>query len=310
MIKNTPRNNELSLLACSYSVFLCIIFGANAVAIKISLFGLGTFTTAGLRFTIASIAICLWAKASGLSFKIREGQLYQLFVIGMIFTVQLSLFYLGLSKTNASRGTLVVNILPFFVLFLAHFFLPGDRITIRKIIGMVIGFTGVAFVFLDKESVTAGFRSGDLIILAVAFLWACNIVYVKRIIDNFEAFHIVLYPMIFSVPFFFIGAFLWDASIIAYVDLKIFGSLLYQSLVTAAFGFVAWNKMLQKYGATALHSFVFIMPIAGVMLGGIVLNEPITFNIIIALLLVVSGIIVINFKPKKPTTIFPLGRGI
>jgi len=175
---------------------------------------------------------------------------------------------------------------------------------------MVIGFTGVAFVFLDKESVTAGFRSGDLIILAVAFLWACNIVYVKRIIDNFEAFHIVLYPMIFSVPFFFIGAFLWDTSIIAYVDLKILGSLLYQSLVTAAFGFVAWNKMLQKYGATALHSFVFIMPIAGVMLGGIVLNEPFTFNIIIALLLVVSGIIVINFKPKKPTTIFPLGRGI
>lgn len=97
---------------------------------------------------------------------------------------------------------------------------------------------------------------------------------------------------------------------IAYVDLKILGSLLYQSLVTASFGFVAWNKMLQKYGATALHSFVFIMPIAGVMLGGIVLEEPITFNIIIALLLVVSGIIVINFKPKRPTTIFPLGRGI
>ena len=309
MIKNTSSNNELSFLACSYSVFLCIIFGANAVAIKISLFGLGVFTTAGFRFTIASIAICLWAKASGLSFNLRKGQIYQLFVIGMIFTVQLSLFYLGLSKTNASRGTLVVNILPFFVLFMAHFFLPGDRITIRKIAGMAIGFTGVAFVFLEKD-VTADFKSGDLIILAVAFLWACNIVYVKRIIDSFEAFHIVLYPMIFSVPFFFIGGFLWDTSMIAYVDLKILGSLLYQSLVTAAFGFVAWNKMLQKYGATALHSFVFIMPIAGVMLGGIVLNEPIAFNIIIALLLVVSGIIVINFKPKKPTPIFPLGRGI
>lgn len=125
MIKNTPRNNELSFLACIYSVFLCIIFGANAVAIKISLCGLGVFTTAGLRFTIASTAIFLWARTSGLSFNIRKGQIYQLFVIGMIFTVQLSLFYLGLSKTNASRGTLLVNILPFFVLFLAHFFIPG-----------------------------------------------------------------------------------------------------------------------------------------------------------------------------------------
>ena len=195
------------------------------------------------------------------------------------------------------------------MLFLAHFFIPGDRITKRKIIGMIIGFTGVAFVFLEKD-VAADFQSGDLIILAAAFLWACNIIYVKRIIDNFEAFHIVIYPMIFSVPFFFIEGFLWDTSMITYIDLKIVGSMLYQSLVTAAFGFVAWNKMLQKYGATALHSFVFIMPIAGVILGGIVLNEPITLNIIIALILVVSGIIVINFKTKRPTTIFPLGRGI
>ena len=310
MIKNTPTNNELSFLACIYSVFLCIIFGSNAVAIKISLDGLGVFTTAGFRFTIASIAVFLWAKTSGLSFKIRDGQLYQLFVITMIFTVQLSLFYLGLSKTNASRGTLVVNILPFFVLFLAHFFIPGDRITIRKITGMIIGFTGVAFVVFEKQSITAGFQIGDLIILAAAFLWACNIVYVKRIIDAFEAFHIVIYPMIFSVPFFFIEAFLWDTTMIAYVDLKILGSLLYQSLVTASFGFVAWNMMLKKYGATALHSFVFMMPVAGVVLGGIVLNEPITLNIIIALILVVSGIIIVNFKPKKPTTIFPLGRGI
>ncbi|MBA3018003.1 MAG: DMT family transporter [Proteobacteria bacterium] len=309
MIKNTPNNNDLPFLACIYTVFLCTLFGANAVAIKISLFGLGTFTTAGLRFTIASIAIFLWARTSGLSFNISRAQLFQLFVIGMIFTFQLSLFYLGLSKTNASRATLVVNILPFFVLFLAHFFIPGDRITIRKIIGMVIGFTGVAFVFLEKD-VTADFQSGDLIILAAAFLWACNIIYVKRIIDTFEAFHIVIYPMIFSVPFFFIEGFLWDTSMIAYIDLKIVGSMLYQSLVTAAFGFVVWNKMLQKYGATALHSFVFIMPIAGVVLGGIVLKEPITFNIMIALLLVVSGIIVINVKPKRPTTIFPLGKGI
>jgi drug/metabolite transporter (DMT)-like permease len=307
MTKNTPRNNELSFLACIYSVFLCIIFGANAVAIKISLCGLGVFTTAGLRFTIASTAICLWAKTSGLSFNIRKGQIYQLFVIGMIFTVQLSLFYLGLSKTNASRGTLVVNILPVFVLFLAHFFLSGDWITIRKIIGMVIGFIGVTFVFLEKN-VTADFQSGDLIILAAAFLWACNIIYIKKIIDTFEAFHIVIYPMIFSVPFFFIEGFLWDTSMISYIDSRIMVSLLYQSLVTAAFGFVAWNKMLQKYGATALHSFVFIMPLAGVILGGMVLNEPITFNIIMALLLVVSGIIVINFKPKKRISLFPIGR--
>jgi drug/metabolite transporter (DMT)-like permease len=58
-----------------------------------------------------------------------------------------------------------------------------------------------------------------------------------------------------------------------------------------------------------LHSFMFIMPIAGVLLGGVVLGEPITFNIVLSLLLIVSGIMVVNIKTKKYIPIFP-ARGI
>jgi len=45
-------------------------------------------------------------------------------------------------------------------------------------------------------------------------------------------------------------------------------------------------------------------------LGGLVLGEPITVNIIIALLLIVSGILLVNFKQKKPIPLFPLGRNV
>jgi len=54
--------------------------------------------------------------------------------------------------------------------------------------------------------------------------------------------------------------------------------------------------MLKKYGAVSLHSFIFIMPIAGVLLGGLVLGEPITPKILLALLLIVSGIFIVNLK--------------
>ena len=122
----------------------------------------------------------------------------------MIFTVQLSLFYLGISKTNASRAVLLVNLQPFFTLFLAHYFIPGDRITKRKILGILIGFTGVAFVFLEKKGVSADFQIGDLMILAAAFIWSCNAVYTKRIIHAYKPFHLALYPMIFSAFIFFL----------------------------------------------------------------------------------------------------------
>jgi len=310
MINHTPQNQELPFLTSIFTVFLCALFGANAVAIKISLSGLGVFTTAGLRFSMASVAVFIWARITGRSFHIKKGQIHQLLIISMMFTVQLSLFYLGISKSNASRATLMVNLQPFFTLFLAHFFIPGDRITKRKTLGIMLGFAGVAFVFMEKKGVTADLQVGDLIILFAAFLWACNAVYTKRIIHAFKPFHMVLYPMIFSVPFFFLEGFVWDSTMIAHVNAKVFCALLYQGLVTASFCFVAWITLLQKYGAVALHSFIFIMPISGVLLGGLVLGEPITVNIIIALLLIVSGILLVNFKQKKPIPLFPLGRNV
>lgn len=310
MISHTPQNQELSFLAAVFTICLCILFGANAVAIKISLSGLGVFTTAGLRFTMASATIYLWARITGRSFKVKSGQVRQLLIISMVFTVQLSLFYLGLSKSNASRGTLMVNLQPFFTLFLAHFFIPGDRITKRKTLGILLGFAGVAFVFLEKKGVSADFKIGDLIILFAAFLWSCSAVYTKRIIHAFKPFHLVLYPMIFSAPLFFLEGFFWDTAMIAHIDTKVLYSLLYQSFVTASFCFVAWLTLLQKYGAVALHSFIFFMPISGVVLGGLVLNEPITVNILIALLLIVSGILLVNFRQRKPIPLFPIGRNV
>ncbi len=215
------------------------------MAIKISLEGLGVFTTAGIRFGIASVAIFLWARITGRSFEIKKDQVFQLIVISVVFTAQLSLFYLGLSKSNASRGTLLVNFQPFFTLFLAHFFIPDDRITKRKIAGIFLGFAGVAFVFLEKKGVASDFEVGDVMILAAAFLWSCNAVYTKRIIAAFKPFQIALFPMIFSVPFFFLEGFLWDHHMIAFIDSKIIGAMVYQS-----FGYgIFWLCGLEQFAA-------------------------------------------------------------
>ncbi len=83
---------------------------------------------------------------------------------------------------------------------------------------------------------------------------------------------------------------------ISLTELGVFtnAAMLYQTLVTPAFGFVAWNTIIRKLGATALHSFVFIMPVSGVFLGVTLLGEPVTANLIYAIVLVVTGLIVVN----------------
>ncbi len=175
MTETQPSNQEISLAAGVFTVFLCIIFGSNAVAVKLAFSGLGVFTTAAIRFAIAASAIFLWARFTGRTIALKKGQIHQVLVFSALFTVQLTLFYLGLSKSNASRGTLLSNLLPFFILFLAHFFIPGDRITKRKFFGILLGFAGVVFMFLEKKGATAGFRTGDLIILLAVIIWSSSV---------------------------------------------------------------------------------------------------------------------------------------
>ena len=310
MTQQQPSNRELSFAAGVFTVFLCVIFGSNAVAVKIAFSGLGVFTTASIRFAIAAVAIFSWARLTGRTIALKKGQLHQVIIFSTLFTIQLSFFYLGLSKSNASRGTLLANLVPFFILFLAHFFIPGDRITKRKFFGILLGFTGVVFMFLEKKGLADGYRTGDLLILMAVVIWAASTIYLKRIIDTYSPFQVVLYSTLFSVPFFFLEALLWDPVMVTRLDVPVIGSLLYQSLVSASFGFVAWNTLLQKYGAVSLHAFLFIMPIAGVVLGGVVLGEPITLKILLALVFIVIGILVVHGKSRKEESVYPIRRSI
>ena len=304
------ENIDMTLLPGMFIVFLTVLFGGNAVAIKLTLTGMGPLTSAGLRFALAAAAIAGWAHVTGRSFRLQAGQLPQVLIVSAGFTVQLCLFYLGMDRTYASRGVLIANLLPFFVLGLSHFFIPGERITWPKLVGMALGFGGVACMFVNPGGGLGSFHKGDPIILVAVAIWSANVVYTKRIINDYSPFHLVLYPMIVAVPIFLSAACLWEGRMIFNLDAKVVGAYFYQSLVTAAFGFVAWHTMLQRYGASTLHVFVFIMPIAGVVFSGLLLKEPITPRLLVALVLIAAGIWLVHVNPRKPTFSFPLGRGL
>ena len=306
----SAENVEVTLLPGLFIVLLTVIFGGNAVAIKLALSGMGPLTTAGLRFALAAAAIAAWASITGRSFRLRSGQWRQILIVAAAFTLQLALFYLGLERTYASRGVLISNLLPFFVLFLSHWFIPGERITWKKAVGIILGFAGVATLFTGARGLTAGLHTGDPIIFVAVMLWSGNVVYTKRIIKDYSPFHLVFYPMVFSVPLFLGAAFIWDPAMIVALTPTVVGAFVYQGLISAAFGFVAWSTMLKRFGASTLHSFVFIMPIAGVVFSGLLLDEPITPNIVIAMALIAAGILLVHLNPKRSPLTFPLGRGL
>lgn len=305
---NEPANPSMTFGAVMLVTLLCVLFGANAIAVKLTFRGFGVFSSASIRFGIAAVVIALWAALTGRSFRLKPGQAKHLMVYSTLFAVQLSLFYVGLHRTQASRATLLINLLPFIVLILAHFFIPGDRMTLRKLAGLLLGFAGVVCVFVGDAGLTGRVRAGDAFVLAATTIWACNIVYLKRVINTFTPFHIVFYSILMSFPLFGLEALIFDAAVVYTLSVEAVLALLYQALVTASFGFIAWNSLLKKYGAVNLHSFVFIMPMAGVYLAGLVLDEPISPYLQLSLALIVAGLLVVHLNPPQ-RFLLPPNRG-
>jgi drug/metabolite transporter (DMT)-like permease len=293
----TPRRGDatLSPRAALFISLLCMLFGANGVAIKIGFTGIGIFSSAVIRFLLASIAISLWARHSGRSFRITGRQGCQLLLFTLLFSIQLSGFYLGLSRTTASRGALIVNLLPFFIMLLAHHFIPGERITLRGLVGMAFGFGGVFCLFAEGNLSTA-LQAGDLLILGATIVWACNTIYLKGIIHTFDPFQVVLYSMLGVLPIVLVEALVFDPYMIHDLTPPVMAALAYQGLVTASFGFVAWNQMIARYGPVPVHSFVFIMPVTGVLMGNLLLDERMSPNLLTALVLIVFGLLVTHIR--------------
>ena len=77
-------------------------------------------------------------------------------------------------------------------------------------------------------------------------MWGCNAIYLKRIISEFHAVQVTVYPMLFSIPFFFTAGWFRDDPMVGSPDMHIFISMLYQSLVTAAYGFVSLESDAPK----------------------------------------------------------------
>jgi len=102
--------------------------------------------------------------------------------------------------------------------------------------------------------------------------------------------------MLFAMPLF-IGEMLFFDEV-RFIDVNWLNtlSLIYQGVLVVALGYIIWTKLYQRYSPVSLHSFVFLIPVSGVFLGGLVLGEPMTVKIIAALVLIVSGILIVQMR--------------
>ena len=120
----------LTLIAC------CACWGVNQVAIKVANAGISPILQAGLRSALACVLVFAWAAARGVRLFERDGTLWVGLFAGLLFGRRVRDVYLGLAHTTASRGIVLLYLAPFVVAVGAHYLIPGDRLTVPKVLGL------------------------------------------------------------------------------------------------------------------------------------------------------------------------------
>ena len=276
---------------------LCLLWGGDAVSIKFSIQGVPPLMAAALRSLVAGVLVWAYARMKGRGVGFPPGQTHHALVIGLLFGLEFLLLYWGLTFTPVSRSLVFISTCPFWVALGAHFLLKGDRLTPTKIFGLVLAFAGVASVFLARSAELPPFYwVGDLMELSAALFWAAITLYVKRIAEKVSLNHYqtLFAQLIYSFPVLALGSVVFEMPPELDLTPLVLGSLFYQSVVVAFASFLVWFWLIHRHTVSRLVAFTFLTPLFGVILGGLILNEPLTFLIWIGLACVVGGLYTVN----------------
>lgn len=291
------QNDRLTVGAAGVTLFTAILWGGNSVAIKVALGGMPPLTVAGFRFLLGGAFITLWCLLSSTRLWLKPGETRQISSLLLLFVAQIGLLNLGTDYTLASRSTIFISTYPFFTALFAHLFIRGDQLHRGKVVGMTLSFSGVVVVF--GESLLEGkwqYLVGDIIVIGSALLLGARQVYTKRLAQNIDPARLLLWQSAFSLPIFF-GASLWVEDL-ERVELtsRVLTGIFYQGVVIAGFCFLVMTHLLKRYRASQIGVYGFVTPIFGVLLSGLVLNEPISPGLIGSMILVGAGIALSNAR--------------
>ncbi|MDJ0986603.1 MAG: DMT family transporter [Desulfobacterales bacterium] len=278
-------------------ILLCFVWGANAVSIKFSNQGMPPLMAAALRSLVSGALLWAYARMNGHTVAFPPGQTRHALVIGLLFGLDFLFIYWGLTFTPASRSLIILYTHAFWVALGAHFFLKDDRLTPTKLFGLVLAFCGVAAVFRARSpELPPLYWVGDLMALSGAIFWAATTLYVKRITEkvNLNHYQTLFAQLIYSFPLLAMGSVVFELPADLNLTPLVLASLFYQSVIVAFASFLVWFWLIHRYTVSRLAAFTFLAPLFGVILGGLILNEPITLLVWVGLACVGGGLYLVN----------------
>jgi drug/metabolite transporter (DMT)-like permease len=292
------KGNRLEGESVAYLALIttAVIWGTTAIGIKVALETYQPFILSVGRWLI-SLAIMLPMMRR---FGIRPILDRRTFVLGLFGILGFNAFFtLGLERTTAANGSLINGALPVVVALLS-FLLLGERLAPIRISGIVISMIGVAITILGATLDASVL--GNVLIFGAVLSWAVYTIYNRERMKGENTMGIIAGSALFGVAMMIpLAALEWAQETPETPTLKLAAIILYLSLGPAMAANYMWVFALTRVPASQAAVFSNLTPIVGIVLAGLILDEPITVYHVVGSILVIAGVLLTTWRrqPRK-----------
>src|SRR5919112_6161612 len=282
-------------------IFLALGFfwGSSYLFIKIGVDnGLQPFTLIAFRLLIG-FALLATVVAFARETLPRDPRMYgHLFVMGVInIAIPFGLITFAEQTVDSSLAAVINGAVPLFVIVIAAIFLAGETVTVNRLVGLVVGFVGVAIlVGLDVADLGSANAMGELALIGATISYAVGNVYAKAHVHGLRPMIPAVFQGFFGLLVTGVLAFTTEAPLaVEWVPEALF-SVVWLGLLGSGLAYLAYFRILQHWGATRTSMVAYLLPVYGIALGALVLREPVSLSTIVGTVLVIGGIALVNSR--------------
>ncbi len=294
------RKDRIDALGAAALITFSFLMGINQVMVKLVNAGFSPVFQAGARSACALIPVLLFALITRKRLSVTDGSFLPGMLCGILFAAEFVLLFEGIERTAVSRASVIFYTMPVWVAVAAHFLIPGDVLTPRRIAGLVLAVAGVGVALLDEPpAIAPDALAGDVLCILGSLCWA-GIAITARIsrLNRSEPEMQLIYQLAVSGPVLLLLA-PFFGPVLREVTGTILWIFAFQVLIVVSFGMLVWFMVLRVYPASDMTSFSFLAPLFGVAASWIVLDEPFSWMIVVALAMVGAGIAMVSWRPKR-----------
>ena len=286
-----PSRRDIDLTGASLALLISVVWGISPATVKIAFEDIAPIRLAVFRFLLGGLVIVLWAWLSGkfANFRIARHEVRPLIVVGLILAVQVGCINFGTARTNAAHAAVILNSYAVHIVTLAHFLIPGDRITPRRLSGVLVAYGGIVPLFVRQPEGAGVTLLGDLLVFASSVLLAERTVYLARAVHSLDPVKLLLAQIGVGTCVFIVYTSLFEHEPTRWTG-RLVAILLFQGIVLAGFNFVVNLWLLRYYRPSALAAFYLTQPVFGVVAAALMAGDPMTVEIVIASVAVTIGI--------------------